>query len=74
MPTAVCKCGRTTNSTTSNYWETHGKPTQCYAAHDGEKWVKGCSLGKADPSQWSFALKLIRKEFKELKITKRRTQ
>lgn len=53
MPVTTCtKCGRITNSATSNYWqrvEPDGKTpkevgvvTRCYVAFVGDKTVKGC--------------------------------
>lgn len=53
MPIAICtNCGRTTNSSTSNYWldtEVDGKTpkemwvaTRCYLAFVDELWVRGC--------------------------------
>ena len=70
MPTAICKCGRTTNSAMSNYWFADGKPTECYAAFDKEqgKWVEGCSLDKADTYSRKFIQELIRKKFKPVKV------
>ncbi len=64
MPVGKCACGRDTNSTTSNWWKVKdGKPTECYAAHDGEKWVKGCSFDKLpkDSFDRKFALQVIRR-------------
>ena len=47
MPVATCRCGKVTNSTTSNYWDTpKRKPTKCYAAFVNGKWVKGCAFSK----------------------------
>jgi hypothetical protein len=49
MPSVRCKCGRMTNSTTSNYWDKKGKPNECYVAF-GENggYVKGCAYDKVD--------------------------
>lgn len=64
MPEATCKCGRLTNSATSNYWDSDdGKPTQCYAAYDSKNgWVEGCSLHRADSFTKKFAQALINNE------------
>ncbi len=49
MPAEKCKgCGRMTNSTTSNWWDTDDHhPTKCYVAwgEDGKP-VKGCGYDK----------------------------
>ena len=65
MPTGKCSnCGGETNSTTSNWWDdkNFGRATECYAKHDGEKWVKGCAFEKLGKQsfQRTFALKLIK--------------
>ena len=52
MPAATCKtCGRITNSVTSNYWSTHGVPTECDISVDPEtkNWVKGCRWDRLHP-------------------------
>lgn len=45
MPTAICNnCGKTTNSTLSDYWNKPiGKVSECYAGWVDGKWVKGCT-------------------------------
>jgi hypothetical protein len=50
MPSAICKgCGRQTNSTTSNYWDTKDRePTKCYVAWENSKPVKGCAYDKLE--------------------------
>lgn len=68
MPVGRCGgCGRETNSTLSNWWESghFGEPTECYAAWDGTKWVEGCGVAKYE-FQADFAREIIRdSELKE---------
>lgn len=74
MPYGICKgCGRATNSTLSNWWDTDTKDhaTECYAAWEegiaglSGKWVKGCAYDKLDRSDKNspihFADKIISK-------------
>lgn len=66
MPIGRCQgCNRLTNSATSNWWDiTFSHPTECYAAHNGKKWVKGCAfdkLGKKDFRR-KFAESVINKK------------
>lgn len=73
MPTGTCSgCGRLTNSTTSNCWESEGKEwvcaTECYAAYDGKKWVKGCAYDKL--SKDNFLLTFANSVLKNGKIKK----
>lgn len=70
MPTATCKCGRITNSTVSNYWDTKGEPTECYAAWDEAKarWVEGCALGKGSDFERAFAQGLINGDMGAIKL------
>lgn len=56
MPSAICKsCGRETNSACSNYWNVRpvGEVTECYAAWEYGKYVKGCAYDKLDDSKYS---------------------
>ncbi len=61
MPVGPCLCGRQTNSVCSNWWRKRGKPTECYAALDGNQWVKGCKFDKLEKDSFErkFAQDLI---------------
>ena len=64
MSVGKCKgCGQDTNSTTSNWWltKTMDHATECYARHDGKRWVKGCAYDRIpDPFQKEFVDSLIK--------------
>lgn len=65
MPSGKCNgCGEITNSATSNWWDTGGKPTECYAAFIDDKWVKGCAFDRADPLVKKIVSSLFKKEEK----------
>jgi len=68
MPSGVCSgCGRITNSAVSNWWDTSGKPTECYAAFVDNKWVKGCGYQSADDLTRHIVGKIIAGPPKEQK-------
>ena len=71
MPTAICKCGKKTNSATSNYWKVYQDnptalndviPTECYAAIEFGKWVKGCWFDEASDFDKRFAITVIERD------------
>ena len=51
MPSGICKCGKLTNSATSNWWFTKGQPTKCFLAWelDGTLPQRGCGYKDCDP-------------------------
>jgi len=67
MPVATCKCGRLTNSATSDFWEQYRlgisldevRPTRCYARRENGKWIKGCAFDEASEFDQKFALDII---------------
>lgn len=63
MPTAICKCGKTTNSAVSDYWtKPIGKVTKCYASWEDGKWVKGCTEPPNDGYTKPFVEKMLAKK------------
>jgi len=63
MPVVQCKCGNTTNSAVSDYWEQYSRgrkqASECYAALVGGKWERGCAFQKASLFNKRFALQVI---------------
>ncbi len=67
MPSGKCLgCGRLTNSTTSNWWDTDDHhPTKCYVAWEEDgKPVKGCGYDKADSLEKHFADSILHRNGK----------